>query len=355
MVLIAAVHLAAGQAPRAAAQSIDDDAVENAALAAHEGRWNDVRRLLEGAPRTPRSAALLASALENLGETEAADTVLREALVAHPQAIELWTQFVLAAEGRRDATECLRRLEQAQKRVPPTPELHLAAAKSFAALDQVLGTPEIRAYPEARAGQFVDGWLLLEERESHQFTCCPRASAMYHVRRALDAAPDNDAAHLLHAMLWTRLGRGEIGLQIVRSREPLLLRSGSPAVLEQMAQVALGADDLSAFLRYSRLRADRDLERREEILVDAYRSLAARFNDRGQPDLHADALRRAVKLRPDDPALALELADAEWSLGRRAEAARLYRRLLQEQPLHPERQRTLQRLTEFSALNEAER
>lgn len=56
--------------------------------------------------------------------------------------------------------------------------------------------------------------------------------------------------------------------------------------------------------------------------------------------------RRATRLRPDDPTVLLQLADAEWAAGLHGEAAKHYQYLLERAPKHAERPRILERLAE---------
>jgi tetratricopeptide (TPR) repeat protein len=198
-----------------------------------------------------------------------------------------------------------------------------------------------------RVGQFYDDWLLIEKRdEADRFLCCPPASALYTLRRALDAGLDEPAAHLLHARIWQQAGRPEIGLAILRSREALWLENASPETLATFAEIALAANALDDFLRYARLRAARQPQRRDEILFEAFTAVAERYNQRGDLTLSREFLRRAVALRPENVPVMLRLADAVWDTGGREEAATWYRRVLEREPAHPERRRILERLGE---------
>jgi len=71
---------------------------------------------------------------------------------------------------------------------------------------------------------------------------------------------------------------------------------------------------------------------------------ADRYSERGDEALCLCCLRRAQRLRPDDPDLLLRLADTAWGAGRSTEARTLYLRLLELRPSHPHRARLLERL-----------
>jgi tetratricopeptide (TPR) repeat protein len=239
----------------------------------------------------------------------------------------------------------LRRVSQAQRHLGPRPQLHFRAAQAYYRLGQALGRTRVMHVPDGRVGQFVNDWLLLERRdEKDHFLCCPPASALHALRRALDAGLVEPAAHRLHARIWQQAGRPEIGLAILQSREALWLDDPSPETLRCFAEIALAANALDDFLRYVRLRVVREPQRRTEILFDAFVSAAERYNQRGDATMSRELLRRAAALRPENVAVMLQLADAVWDGGERDEAATWYRRVLEREPAHPDRRRILQRL-----------
>jgi Tfp pilus assembly protein PilF len=169
---------------------------------------------------------------------------------------------------------------------------------------------------------------------------------LHALRRALDAGLDEPAAHLLHARIWQQAGHPEIGLAILQGREASWLESASAETLATFAEIALAANALDDFLRYARLHAAREPQRRTEILFDALAAAAERFNQRGDLTMSRELLRRAVALRPQNAATLLRLADAIYDSSGGAEAATWYRRVLEHQPNHPERRRILERLGE---------
>lgn len=212
----------------------------------------------------------------------------------------------------------------------------------------LLGDAEIRAFPEGRAGQFVGRWLLVEPRgDDGAFLCCPRRSALYQVRAALDAGLDAPRAHLLHATIWHELDRPRVALNVLRSREAMLIDEIPEAALPLLADLSLDTGDVDASLRYARRLAAILPARRAEVLCTACRRVARRYGDSGAESLYLHWLQRAARICPDDRGTLLSLADAAWSLDRRAMAADCYRKLLQRTPDHPARSRILARLAEF--------
>lgn len=271
--------------------------------------------------------------------------VLRSAVQRHPRDRELWLAYAEAALDERQYATALSRVADAARSVGPRPEFRFVAARAYFGLGQFAGATQVRSYEQGRAGQFAGEWLLIEPAEgAGQFVCAPRESALYQIRAALDGGLQSPEARLLHGQVWARMGRPEVGLRVLQSVESELLDSGDGAALRTLEELALAAGALHDYQRYNRLRAERDPERRTAIQLQGFRNLAERYNQRGEPALCATFLRRALELAPGDVGLCLQAADAEWELGRTDEAALLYRKVLEDDPLNAQRLRILDRL-----------
>jgi tetratricopeptide (TPR) repeat protein len=288
---------------------------------------------------------LLGRAYRQMGDHSRATATIRRGLQRFENDERLWLALIDTTLERESYTLALRWISEATRQVGPSPQLHFRAAQAFFHLGQALGPTAVRDVPGGRAGQFCGRWLLSEKRaEPHRFLCCPKNSALYQLRRALDAGLDEPEAHLLHALIWQQAGRPTVGFAVLKSREAVLVESADPATMAVFARLALDADALSDFLRYARLRAQRQPEQRDQIMAEAYLAVAERYNERGDNALYAAYLRRALELRPDDAKLVLRLADADWAAERHHDAILGYRRVL-EQDLRPaEKARILERL-----------
>jgi tetratricopeptide (TPR) repeat protein len=290
---------------------------------------------------------LLAEACAETGQVARAAEVLEHGLRSRPDSEALWLALIDDALARRCWALVLERVAQAERRLGFRPHLQFRAAQAYYRLGQAWGRTRVIRVPGGRAGQFVNDWLLLERQDqADRFLCCPPASALYALRRALDAGLDEPAAHLLHARIWQQAGRPEIGLAILQSREARWLESASADALATFAEVALAANALDDFLRYARLHAARAPQQRAGILFDACVAAAEQYNQRGDLTMSREFLRRAVALRPEDVTVMLRLADAVWDAGGSEEAAIWYRRVLEREPAHAERRRILERLGE---------
>lgn len=336
---------------RAVRQSPDDLGCvsELARAQALRQDWPAVRKLLAPVQDKldPDLLVLLADACTRTGQARHAANVLERGLRRRPESEVLWLALLDRALESGRCASVLERIGEAREHLGPTPQLLFREAQAYYRLGQVLGRTRVIRVPGGRAGQFVDNRLLVREHgEPDRFLCCPPESALYALRRALDAGLDEPAAHLLHARIWQRAGQPEIALAILQGREALWLEDASAETLATFAEVALAADALDGFLRYARLHAAREPQRRDEILFDALTAAAERYNQRGDLTMSRELLRRAAALRPDDVPTLLRLADAVYDGGDQAEAATWYRRVLEHEPNHPQRRRILRRLAE---------
>ena len=354
---------------------------------------------LSGSPQCWRSAAsilsddeesldpggllLLALARGNLGRVSEGEQTLRRGLDRDPKSVTLWRGMIEMALGHGRFALALRQIAEARRARPmpvddvrgkeashrstsatgggrygrrdsPASQtasagawLDFLEARAYAALGQWLGEARVQGVSNGRVGEFHGDWLLVERRPGRdRFLCCPRESALYALRRALDAGLDTLAGHVLYARIWRKVGNADTALAIIRSQETRLRAESDPDVLGQVAEIALAGGDVRLYLHYQARRAAGGGADRSTILHDAYLTAAEHYNQGGDAVLYREFLARAVELRPGDSASVLHLADACWDAGRKKEARRWYTRLLQRDPKHPQRSRILGRLSE---------
>ncbi len=318
-----------------------------AAVYARQQDWKLLEQVLS--PCEGRLSAsglcLLADAYTWMGDSARAVKLLRRGLKRLADNEELWLGLIdrLLAEGRSGSA--LEEVERALARLGGRPSLHFRAARAYFALGQALGKTRVMRVKGGRAGQFHRQWLLVEQRDGPEhFLCCPRESALYSLRRALDGGLDDSAADRLHARIWRQVGRPEIGLMILQSREARIGDAVSEELLVELSELSLASGRVEEFLRYARMHADRESTGGERIMFEAYCAAAEQYNQRGDEVLAREFLRRALKHRPGDVGVMLRLADALWETNERESAGLWYRRVLQREPLHAERARILGRL-----------
>lgn len=304
------------------------------------------------APQTPGgerqvSAEELLRRLRDAGRGEVDDSAnaLGRAIERYPDDAPLQLAWIDAALEREQYSTALGRIGAADGALRRRPEFQLRAAWAHFHLGIILGEARVRSVPDGRSGQFVRDWLLVEPRPGRaRFLCSPPASALYQVRRALDAGLDDPRAYVLHARIWHRLGKPQIGLGILKSRAAVLLEEPDDDVLAAYCDLARAAGALDDYLRYTRRWAELRPVQRDAIMFAAYLAMADECSARGEEALYIQWLYRAARLHPGDGALLLRLADAEWAAQRPRQAQPLYRRVLRLEPDHPQRRRIVTRL-----------
>ncbi len=286
------------------------------------------------------------------GQLDEAESLLRAALSRYPDHAELHLTWIDAALARGQYAAASSRFQALRPTLSRRPEFCYRAAQAYYRSGMLLGKTELCTVPGGQPGQFVGQRLLLERRAAPDvFLCCPPQSALYQLRQALDGGLDEPAAHVLHARIWQKLGQPRVGLALLRGRLGCAPAETDDATLEALADLALDADALPEYLRYTWLLAERHPEHRHNILPEACLNAAERYARRGDERLYVEWLRRAARWRPSDPDLLLRLADGEWDLADYEAARASYTRLLQLAPAHPQRGRILNRLTEVDQLH----
>ena len=293
----------------------------------------------------PNGLIVLAVVQTCRGDAAAGDATLARGIARwpHNEALRLAVMDRQLARGQHAAA--LQGYRDAIAACGATSELHWRAARAYFAAGAYLGAVAVREVPDGRVGRFIGGWLLLEARPGRDhYLCCPEDSALYHVRQALEGGLDRAEVHLLHARLWQRAGRPELGLALLRGREADLLTRPEADVPATFAELALAVGDLGGFLSYAQQHADRDPAHHAQILFAADLAGAELCAQRGDDALYRNLLNRALELQPDDVPVLLRTADADWDAEQRTPAAALYRRVLALEPDHAARRRILERL-----------
>jgi len=312
----------------------------------HDGAIRILKPAVATYPADPCLPLALADALSRCGRHEVADQLLCTAVEQHSQNDDIRLAWIDSALDRGRHATALDRVKATRLSRSRRAELHYRAARAYFHLDRAIGKAQVRSVPGGKAGQFANRTLLVEPAGGNRFLCCPADSALYQLRLALDAGLNEPAAHALHARIWARIDRPRIGLALLEGRSAVRLETPTNNMLLAYAELARAAKKWDRFLHYERMRSKLAGSQREDVLFNAYRTLAIHYAQAGDATLHRQWLDRAVQLKPDATPTVLELADAEWDGGERDRAATLYRRVLQQVPGHRERGRMMERLAQ---------
>ena len=280
------------------------------------------------------------------GKLRACVEMLDSALQQWPDDADVWLLLLDIELQRKRYAATLRTCEKAHQALGGHPGIHLRRGQAYLALGAVLGEIQQRKIPSGRVGQFSNRWLVVEKgKRNGTFVCCQEQSALYQVRRALDAGCVEPQAHLLHARIWQSLERPALAWAILQAHESAIVELGDAETLETCSALALANDEVGAYLTYERLRAKQvDEAERAPLLQHAYEQVASVYGRSGRVALQAAFLQRAAVLHAPSADLSLQLGDALWSLNKHAEASLWYRRVLEKEPRTSQRDRILSRL-----------
>lgn len=280
----------------------------------------------------------------------AGQTVSQPATRPATQAVSRESEIVKDLDRmieKREYAVVLQKIARLAEKASVSAEIRLRAARAHLGLGEAFGATQVRRIEGGEPGRFVDQWFVVEATgRPDEFLCAPPASAINQVRRAIDGGADSPAAQRLFAEIWLAAKRPKCALAVLRSHERPLMDDNANATLTLLAQANLAANDVDAYLDAMQRLAQGAGPRRDAVLAGAYFAAADVYNLRGDAALHREFLRRALKLAPDTEARMLELGDALWEAGEKAEARRWYRKLIDREPAHPERLRILERISE---------
>ena len=309
------------------------DLYAEAREAVDAGHYEHALSLLESAvrlePGQARYRALLAWTHARLGADEqaAAEYARLGDWYAergrHALAAEAFEQAV--GLGRRDA------------------RLHVRLARAYYELKQLLGTISTRRVPGASPDRIVGAYYLLSPVPSQpdRYYVCPRSSAIYQIRQAIDAGLDDAVTRLLQADICLAAGRHEQALAIYRSIESRVPPEERAGYYFRSARAALGVDASDEYLARLRQAIDLDPQRYGPSLADAYDAMARRCSRQGELEMYIRYLEQATDVSPVSAQLHCRLGNAYWEANRRADAARQWQVALELQPDHPDRKRML--------------
>lgn len=242
-------------------------------------------------------------------------------------------------------------LESAERWGIDSAELHAGLARVFHHRGHCLGRVQTRALKSASAGQVRGDVYVIEPVPTDEglYFVAPRASAIFHLQRALDEGSDDVALRLLEADIWLCAGRHRRALIAYRAvTVDALPDQEQPQYHYHFAQACLGADDVEGYLAHLRRAVALAPDAYPDALAQAYRTLAERSAADGDLARYLEFLKLALARAPDDADLHYCLGNAYFEAGQYNDAAHHWLITLELQPDHPDRPGMLDRLGRLS-------
>ncbi len=348
-----------GQVPRAVGRAApgkrQPDAVAGARAMIDAGQHDSAIEVLECIPPGERNYDahhLLGVAYLRSGKKPAsARHSFRAALELKPESAmdHCYLGDTYLAEDK--GALAIKSYEMAERLGLHSPELAFNMAEAYCNLGAYLGRLESRALPDGVAGRLHDTVYVLEPMAGQpgRYLVATRASAIFHLQRALDAGLDTPEAQLLHADIWLRARRFARSLEIYKQLEGKVPQPYRERYHRNFADACLARDDVDGYLAQTKRALALTPGPHEQAMADAYLRVAARFNAAGDLDAYVRYLRLAVAADPESADLHYRLGNAFDDAGRLKDASRHWRIALELQPDHPDRQRMLERVRQITA------
>jgi len=224
--------------------------------------------------------------------------------------------------------------------------LHFKLASAYFNLRNYLGRVTTAEVLGGAVGRIKDDLYLVDPvpgRKDTFYVAGPK-SAVYQVAKARAMGIDVPQIEFLTANIWLNARRFAKADAIYKAMEKKVAKADRGLFWFYWAQTALGLDDYDGYLARLNKAIEAEPDLYKPTLADAYITVAARYQQRGDTKKYIAYLEKAVSTNPLSAGLHLTLGDALWQANRRAEAAERYRLVLELQPDHPQRVRLLNRI-----------
>ena len=230
--------------------------------------------------------------------------------------------------------------------------LHFKLASVYFNLRNYLGRVTTAEVIGGQVGQIKNDLLLLDAAPGKKdaFYVSPPTSAIFQVVRAQQMGIDLPQIRFLEANIWLNARRFARADAIYKALEGKIEKADTGLFWFDWAQAALGLDDYDTYLARLNKAIDTEPKTYKPTLPDAYVTLAARYQQRGDNKRYIEYLLKAVQANPLSAGLHLTLGDALWQLNDRAQARQQYRLVLELEPDHADRVRLLNRIREQEAV-----
>lgn len=311
------------------------------------GQWQtavDLLTPLEDA-LFPADRTALAAALTKLGRAHDAEKVLNRGVDAFTDSSALHWAWIDSALRQRRFTTASLRCDLAERRLGSSPQLLFRRALALYHSGRAIGKMRVAKREDGRVGQLLpDGLIVGKTRRGNRYRICPKDSAIWCVRTAIDAGLATPATWTLYARCWQEVGDDREAWQMIeRFREPLQ-ESDDELVVDLAADVALAGNALEAYAAFRARLAKLRPRDEKQIQLKTLETLAEQYNLRGDATLSAAQLARAVELDAENDDLRLRYGHALWSAGKQQDAIREYHAVLARVPRHRERRKLLERI-----------
>jgi tetratricopeptide (TPR) repeat protein len=329
--------------------------VESAELLAADKKYDEVIKLLEPLLKFSHDYPLyhlLAEAYYQKEDMPKAREDYEQAVKLNPRSGDDFYQLANIYLAQNQFAKAAEAYEKARALGMDSAVLHFKLASVYFNLRNYLGRVTTAEVIGGQVGQIKNDLLLLDAAPGKKdtFYVSPPASAIFQVVRAQQMGIDLPQIRFLEANIWLNARRFARADALYKALEGKIEKADTGLFWFDWAQAALGLEDYDTYLARLNKAIDTEPKTYKPTLPDAYVTLAARYQQRGDNKRYIEYLLKAVQANPLSAGLHLTLGDALWQLNDRAQARQQYRLVLELEPDHAERVRLLNRIREQEAV-----
>ncbi len=311
-----------------------------------EGRWPEVVARLQPLANDTQSAELcrlLAQACHHQGLPAEAAWSYEKALRLDPGAEhDIIALSKLHLEGNQPPL-AIRTLEQALEGDPRSAVLHYHLARAYLAAGRPLGKVDVRPLAQALPDRTSGPWYVIDAlpENPNRYRVCPANSAIYHLHRAFELGLDHPDMHLLSADIWHAAGEHSRARELYETLETTVPPDQQAGYHYRYGMTLYWLDDLDGFEQHLQRALKLDPQAIEPRLAEAYTLLADRHCLKGDRERYIHFLELATARDGSAIEPRYKLGNALYEAGRQSDALEQYRRVLQMDPNHRDRDRML--------------
>lgn len=286
---------------------------------------------------------MLAEAAYNLDEFDKASKYYQEAVRLNSQSALDHYQLGNIYLAKNRYARAVTSYENSLRLGLESPVLHYKLASSYFNLRNYFGKVSVVNVESGTPGEITEEWYLIERTPGNKdvFRVAPPQSAIYHLAKAVEGGDKPQAdIQLLQANTFLSARRYKRAYELYKALGPLVVEEP----LEDRAlyhfyyaESALGIGKYDEYLAQLQKAIELDSDSYESVLLDAYTTVAEKYNQAGQLEKYIEYLRLAVKESPQTTSLHMKLGNALQEHKAYADAVQQWRMVLDLEPDHPKR------------------
>ena len=287
----------------------------------------------------------LARALRRTARGTDADEVIERAASRFPNDEALALDAVKLALHRRRFSTALERCDKASRAGCSAAQIECLRGAAFLGMGRAVGDPREIPGNAAIGSMLAEGLVIGTSAQPGRVRVAGPGSGIFHTRQAIDAGHHSAEVWATYARCWRAADQKAIAADLIAQHLDEIALLDDAVAIQAVAAIALDASDLAGYLRLIECAASRDEAGSTSMRISAYRTLAERYNLRGDEVMSIAFLQRAHELAPDDIDTTARLGHELFAAGRQAEAGTHYQAVLTADPQHKDRRRILARLS----------